>query len=131
MSQYYPSHAGYASTQPVAYGHGQPYGMSQGYAPSGGVMMQPHMVQPQMVQSVGVPVTAPVMMQPGYNGYGRPYYTWGQRFRRFFGLAPANGVRYKRDHTTWGFMGYSRRQRYTDPRTGGEVDRKGRPVYRI
>ncbi|KAF8191260.1 hypothetical protein BJ912DRAFT_1041797 [Pholiota molesta] len=124
MTAYYPSQAGYAPAQPVMYGpsqgYAQPYGMSAGYAPSG-------------VVSQGV--AAPVVMQPGYNGVGHHgqynQYSFGARIRRFFGLAPNHGVRYKSDRSTWGFMGYSRRPRYVDPRTGVEVDREGRPVYRV
>ncbi|KAF9482468.1 hypothetical protein BDN70DRAFT_991104 [Pholiota conissans] len=126
MTAYYPSQVGYAA-QPVAYGpsqgYAQPgYGMS-GYAPSGGVMV-----------SQGLPMAAPVVMQPGYNGVGHGhhnYYSFTARLRRFFGLAPNHGVRYKSDRSTWGFMGYSRRPRYVDPRTGVEVDREGRAVYRV
>jgi hypothetical protein len=70
-------------------------------------------------------------MQPHYGGHHHYHYSFGDRMRRFFGLAPRSGVRYKSDRGTWGFMGYSRRQRYVDPRTGGEVDREGRPVYRM
>ncbi|KAF9058101.1 hypothetical protein BJ165DRAFT_1425694 [Panaeolus papilionaceus] len=87
-------------------------------------------VQPQVVSSVG----APVMMQPGYSqGYvpHAHHYTLGARIRRFFGLAPPTGMQFKSDHATWGFMGYSRRQRYIDARTGTEVDKHGRPVIRV
>jgi hypothetical protein len=51
--------------------------------------------------------------------------------RLFFGLAPTPAFKYKSDKNTWGFMGYSKRRRYVDPRTGGEVDRDGRPVMRV
>ncbi|KAF8974241.1 hypothetical protein BDZ97DRAFT_1899980 [Flammula alnicola] len=147
MTAYYPSQAGYATTQPVMYGpsqgYAQPYGMSAGYAPSGGVMYVPtygsgrhhrhhHNDYMYRVPQVAAMNGAPVVMQQGYNGHHHNhYYSWGARFRRFFGLAPSQGVRYKSDRGTWGFMGYSRRQRYVDPRTGGEVDRQGRPVYRV
>lgn len=72
------------------------------------------------------------LQHSGYNGYQHPHhYSFGARVRRFFGLAPTHGIRYKSDRSSWGFMGYSRRPRYVDPRTGGEVDRDGRPVYRV
>ncbi|PPR06583.1 hypothetical protein CVT24_001764 [Panaeolus cyanescens] len=133
MSAYYPSQAGYAtSAQPMMYsasaaGYGQPayqVAPSASYVQPAGVM-----VQPQVVSSVG----APVMMQPGYSqGYPQAHhYTWGARLRRFFGLAPSTGMKFKSDRTTWGFMGYSRRQRYVDARTGAEVDKHGRPVIRV
>jgi len=74
---------------------------------------------------------------PGYNAYHQypayPYYnprSLGNRFREFLGCAPRN-VQYKTDRSSWGFMGYSHRQRYIDARTGREVDRHGRPVYRV
>jgi len=117
MTTYYPSAYNQAA-QPVVYG--QP--TYAGYGSSAGVIV------PQVVPSMG----APVVMTPshGYHPHYH-YYSCGARLRRFFGLAPSTGVRYKSDHGTWGFMGYSRRQRYIDARTGGEVDRQGRPVYRI
>ncbi|KAH9482910.1 hypothetical protein JR316_0005010 [Psilocybe cubensis] len=137
MTTYYPSQAGYATTQPmvaqpmVGYpataGYGQ-YGMAGSYAQPGGVM-----VQPQVATTMGTPMVVQPTYATGHSGYGHHYnhFSIGARLRRFFGLAPSNGVRYKSDRGTWGFMGYSRRQRYMDPRTGGEVDRHGRPVYRV
>jgi hypothetical protein len=68
------------------------------------------------------------MYQEGGGYYRVPF---GERMRRFFGLAPRGPFKYKHNKTTWGFMGYSRRQRYMDARTGAEVDIKGRPVYRV
>ncbi|KAF6762687.1 hypothetical protein DFP72DRAFT_564204 [Ephemerocybe angulata] len=89
----------------------------------------------------GVPVSQPgvVMTQPsaayGYQqpGYHNGHHRWtfGQRVRLFFGLAPTPAFKYRSEKNTWGFMGYSRRQRYVDPRTGGEVDREGRPIIRV
>ncbi|KIK06769.1 hypothetical protein K443DRAFT_674054 [Laccaria amethystina LaAM-08-1] len=78
-------------------------------------------------------VAAPVILQPSSHGghHYHHHYSFGERLRRFFGLAPRSGVRYKSDRSGWGFLGYSRRQRYTDARTGAEVDRQGRPVYRV
>ncbi|KAF9534843.1 hypothetical protein CPB83DRAFT_879138 [Crepidotus variabilis] len=133
MTSYYPSQAGYAATQPVMYantaGYGaQPYGVAGSYAPAGGVMM------PQMAVAPTVVGGAPMVMQPSYAGGYHPHrhpYSFGNRLRRFFGLAPNINVTYKSDRSTWGFMGYSRRPRYVDARTGGEVDRQGRPVYRV
>jgi len=83
---------------------------------------------------------APVVMQPSYSGGysgghhhgGHHYYlSFGERLRRFFGLAPRGPFKYRNHKGTWGFMGFSRRQRYSDARTGAEVDRKGRPIYRV
>ncbi|KAF8812374.1 hypothetical protein BYT27DRAFT_7221016 [Phlegmacium glaucopus] len=143
MTAYYPSAYSQAAP-PVVYsqgGYGQPtyagYGPSAGgmmYVPSHGRSSRRHRHHnyhsaPQIVPSMG-----PVVMAPSY-GYSHPHhynhYSMGSRFRRFFGLAPSNDVRYKSDRGTWGFMGYSRRQRYIDARTGGEVDRHGRPIYRV
>ncbi|KXN83696.1 hypothetical protein AN958_00837, partial [Leucoagaricus sp. SymC.cos] len=65
--------------------------------------------------------------------HGGSYYprSWGERVRYFFGLAPRANYRYQSDRSSWGFMGYSRRPRYYDAHTGGEVDRHGRPIYRV
>ncbi|KAF9569033.1 hypothetical protein CPC08DRAFT_757229 [Agrocybe pediades] len=157
MTTYYPSQAGYAASQPVvgypsAGGYGQ-YGVAGSYAQPGGVMYVPSYnsgfgqnysrhhyngYDYRVPQVATTAVAAPMMVQqPSYghaHGHGHgyhPHYTFGARLRRFFGLAPSNGVKYQSDRGTWGFMGYSRRPRYIDPRTGGEVDRKGRPVYRV
>ncbi|KAG2013736.1 hypothetical protein CC2G_010615 [Coprinopsis cinerea AmutBmut pab1-1] len=135
MTTYYPSQAGYAQTQPVMYAN-------SGYAPTAGYP-QPVYGQPAgvigvpQVMSTAMPVqAAPVMqMQPGMGGYYQGFnphqLTWGQRIRLFFGLAPTPSFKYRSDKNSWGFMGYSRRQRFIDPRTGGEVDRHGRPVIRV
>ncbi|KDR83817.1 hypothetical protein GALMADRAFT_675260 [Galerina marginata CBS 339.88] len=151
MTAYYPSQAGYPGTQPgVVYastaGYGQPaYGMAGSYAQPGGVMYVPsygsgyrhrrrrhHYYDDYRVPQVASMGATPMVVQPTYgHHYPHHHYSFGARLRRFFGLAPSHGVRYKSDRGTWGFMGYSRRQRYVDPRTGGEVDRQGRPVYRV
>jgi len=115
MSQVYPSNIGYAP--PQAYSTGYPV-YQQGYPAQYGQQVYTPQVQVPMGQYVPY-------------GYSHNPYSIGARVRQFFGFAPAHGVRYQRDRGTWGFMGYSRRQRYIDPRTGGEVDRQGRPVYRI
>ncbi|EAU84724.2 hypothetical protein CC1G_00243 [Coprinopsis cinerea okayama7 len=159
MTTYYPSQAGYAQTQPVMYansgyaptaGYPQPvYGQPAGvmYVPSssysypsyGGhhhrrrrsrrswrwpwqygqtpyVSSSYYSGVPQ-VMSTAMPVQAAPVMQ--------------MRIRLFFGLAPTPSFKYRSDKNSWGFMGYSRRQRFIDPRTGGEVDRHGRPVIRV
>ncbi|KAF8076310.1 hypothetical protein FPV67DRAFT_410466 [Lyophyllum atratum] len=155
---YYPAQGSqYGVQQPVVYttsshGHGyQPtqYASTSGYygqPQDGGVLVVPthgshhshhshhghRRHSPHMVAAV----PAPMMMQPsysgGYNGSGHHYHlSFGERMRRFFGLAPRGPFKYRNNKGTWGFMGYSRRQRYSDARTGAEVDRKGRPVYRV
>jgi len=83
----------------------------------------------------------PCSKQPSYSGSGhhhhqhhqhpRYHLTFGERLRRFFGLAPRGPFKYRHNRGTWGFMGYSRKPRYTDAYTGAEVDRKGRYVYRV
>ncbi|TFK43604.1 hypothetical protein BDQ12DRAFT_675256 [Crucibulum laeve] len=160
MSAYYPSQGSYSHHgQPVVYTssshHHQPAyaGGSEYYAqPAGGVVYVPthgssgshhrsrhhshshgHGI-PQVVTSMG----APVVMQPSSHG-GRHYsdgghrhhLSFGERLRRFFGLAPRSGYRYKSNRGTWGFLGYSKKPRYVDATTGGEVDRRGRPIYRV
>ncbi|KAG5641400.1 hypothetical protein DXG03_005336 [Asterophora parasitica] len=101
-----------------------------------------HSSQPTVITTGGV---APMVgmsglnqrvlsQQPGYGGaYGGQYYkvSFGERIRRFFGLAPRGPFKYRNNKGMWGFLGYSRRQRYSDARTGAEVDRQGRPIYRV
>jgi len=127
----YPSARSYAPPGQVhSYGvpmYGQPV-VANGYG-------QPEL-QPVVANGYVQPVVANGYGQPmGYNGYnGYPAYhpySLGDRFRNFFGCAPATDVRYKSDHGTWGFMGYSRRQRYIDAHTGIEVDRQGRQIFRV
>ncbi|KAJ3987220.1 hypothetical protein F5890DRAFT_843658 [Lentinula detonsa] len=58
--------------------------------------------------------------------------TFGERIRRFFGFGPKHHhYKHKSRSSSWGFLGRSRRRRYMDARTGAEVDRHGRPVYRV
>ncbi|KAE9410408.1 hypothetical protein BT96DRAFT_912599 [Gymnopus androsaceus JB14] len=58
--------------------------------------------------------------------------SFGERLRRFFGFGPKHRTyRHKSRNSSWGFLGRSRRRRYMDARTGAEVDRHGRPVYRV
>jgi len=95
------------------------------------------------VPAITVAPTAPVVVQPSHSGHSHHhrhhhrhsgnYYprSFGERVRHFFGLAPTANYRYKSDRSSWGFMGYSRRPRYVDARSGAEVDRHGRPVYRV
>ncbi|THV08631.1 hypothetical protein K435DRAFT_18213 [Dendrothele bispora CBS 962.96] len=55
-----------------------------------------------------------------------------ERIRRFFGMRPrSRHYKTKGSNSSWGFLGRSKRSRYVDARTGGEVDRKGRPIYRV
>lgn len=149
MTAYYPSQGSYSHHghhhhgQPVVYstsqGYGQPMVGSTEYYQPGGVMYAPssssrrhHRHHNDRMPQVAS-VAAPVILQPSSHGghHYHNHYSFGERLRRFFGLAPKTGVRYKSDRGSWGFLGYSRRQRYTDARTGAEVDRQGRPVYRV
>jgi len=120
---YYPSSYG----APVPVTHSMGYnGVPVGY--NGAPMGYSGMGAPVVgVPSMGYNVVPSV----GYPYAHNNYYSIGNRFRRLFGLAPAANVRYRSDRGTWGFMGYSRRQRYIDARTGGEVDRHGRPIFRV
>ncbi|KAK7470728.1 hypothetical protein VKT23_002150 [Stygiomarasmius scandens] len=55
-----------------------------------------------------------------------------ERIRRFFGMRPrSRRYKIKGNTSSWGFLGRSERKTYRDARTGGEVDRKGRPIYRV
>ncbi|KAF7332182.1 hypothetical protein MKEN_00099200 [Mycena kentingensis (nom. inval.)] len=68
-----------------------------------------------------------------HHSYGVGYHghlTFGERVRRFFGFGP-RAYRHKSSDSSWGFLGRSRRRKYVDAHTGAEVDRKGRPVYRM
>jgi len=142
MSQYYPSaHSVHPSYVPSnSYGRG--YRRRNGY---GNYYSQMPMQVPSMMQygqpmaQVPMPVYGNMIQQqpmvgqmpmayPGYYGYNP--YSITNRLRNFFGFAPKH-IRYKSSRGTWGFMGYSRRQRYIDPRTGMEVDRQGRLLYRV
>ncbi|KAF9006451.1 hypothetical protein BDQ17DRAFT_1351768 [Cyathus striatus] len=137
MPSYYPSQGSYAPQPGVVYtssshhGHGHHHHHQPTvYAPNEAYYGQPTVVAPPMVASTSVPV---VMQPSGYGGqqyYGQRLPV-GERLRRFFGLAPRSNFRYKSNRTSWGFLGYSRRPRYVDARTGGEVDRHGRPIYRV
>ncbi|KAF8231859.1 hypothetical protein L208DRAFT_1423363 [Tricholoma matsutake] len=159
MPTYYPSQGSHYShhAPPVVYtssshghsshGHGDYYpqppnpGVIYSYAPSHSSRRSSsrhrhhhhHHRQPPRVVT-----TAPVMMQPSthhssYHHGGHPYYdvSFGERVRRFFGLAPRGPFKYKSNKGSWGFLGWSRRPRYADAATGVEVDRKGRPIYRV
>ncbi|KAJ7179186.1 hypothetical protein C8R46DRAFT_1187589 [Mycena filopes] len=53
----------------------------------------------------------------------------GERIRRFFGFG--RHYRHKSSDSSWGFLGRSRRRKYVDARSGAEVDRHGRQVYRV
>jgi len=104
---------------------GVPYSVAQSMQYGVPQSMQYGVPQP-MVQQV------PMMQQQLPMGYDPYYFSIPNRVRRFFGFAPkTHHFRYKSDRGMWGFMGYSRRQRYMDPRTGWEVDRQGRPVVRV
>ncbi|KAJ7498988.1 hypothetical protein FB451DRAFT_1203807 [Mycena latifolia] len=54
----------------------------------------------------------------------------GDRIRRFFGFGHKH-YRHKSSDSSWGFLGRSRRRKYVDARSGAEVDRHGRQVYRV
>ncbi|KAJ6599132.1 hypothetical protein DFH09DRAFT_1271761 [Mycena vulgaris] len=54
----------------------------------------------------------------------------GDRIRRFFGFGRKH-YRHKSSDSSWGFLGRSRRRTYVDARSGAEVDRHGRQVYRV
>ncbi|KAJ7507730.1 hypothetical protein B0H11DRAFT_1968360 [Mycena galericulata] len=54
----------------------------------------------------------------------------GERIRRFFGFGHKR-YRHKSNNSSWGFLGRSRRPKYVDARSGAEVDRHGRQIYRV
>ncbi|KAJ7700018.1 hypothetical protein B0H17DRAFT_1048253 [Mycena rosella] len=63
-----------------------------------------------------------------HRSHHRP--TLGERIRRFFGFGHRR-VRHKSSDSSWGFLGRSRRRKYVDTRSGAEVDRHGRQIYRV
>ncbi|KAK0206477.1 hypothetical protein DFS33DRAFT_1272945 [Desarmillaria ectypa] len=64
-----------------------------------------------------------------HSSHHRP--TIGERIARFFGFGRSRYYKPKSRNSFWGFLGRSRRRRYVDARTGAEVDKKGRPIYRV
>ncbi|PFH51449.1 hypothetical protein AMATHDRAFT_3103 [Amanita thiersii Skay4041] len=90
---------------------------------------------PQIMTTIPVAQpSGPMSMAPSQHMYSGYHYrpSWVQRIRRFFGFAPTPvHYNYKSNSHSWGFLGRSPRQKYIDGYTGAEVDRHGRPVYRV
>ncbi|KAK7061662.1 hypothetical protein R3P38DRAFT_668423 [Favolaschia claudopus] len=63
------------------------------------------------------------------SGHHHGRLSWADRIRRFFGMD--RRYRHKSNTSSWGFLGRSRRRKYVDARSGAEVDRHGRQVYRV
>jgi len=89
-----------------------------------------HHHEPQIVQAGGVAMLPDRRHRHHHSSYR--HLTLGERIRRFFGFAPRHsGVKIQGSHSSWGFLGRSRRRRYVDAHTGMEVDKRGRPIYRV
>jgi len=149
MSGYYPSHAGsHRSHSRHDYGHS--HGSSHGYEHTGGGH---HLYVPSHSgshyghhersrsrsrhrdhePSHAVIATVPSSHHGGHHHHNHHHMSLGRRFKRFFGFDHAypSHVKHQGKNSSWGFLGFSRRRRYVDAYTGGEVDKRGRPVYRV
>jgi len=134
---YYPAAAShYSQHQPVVYApshqsHHVPYASTSGY------YEQPVVYGPQSGGYHPTPVI--VTTSDGHSHRRRRSHhhhhhhhslTWGERLRRFFGFGNRH-YKIKSRNSSWGFLGRSRRRRYTDAVTGREVDRHGREIYTV
>ncbi|KAJ6539278.1 hypothetical protein B0H19DRAFT_351913 [Mycena capillaripes] len=146
---YYPTQASYA--QPAVYstshrGHGH-HSSNPGYYEQGGsyggqnVVYVPthssshrsrHHHHGPTVISGGTVVTSGGRHHRHHGGRHHSHHrlSLGDRIRRFFGFGPRH-YRHKSSDSSWGFLGRSRRRKYVDARSGAEVDRHGRQVYRV
>ncbi|KAJ7095318.1 hypothetical protein B0H15DRAFT_829008 [Mycena belliarum] len=148
---YYPAQSSYV--QPHVYSEGH---RSRGYhhsAPSAAYYEQPTSYGGQNVVYVpghssshrsrhhhhGPTVVSGTVVQSGsgrhHHSHGRSHHshrrpTLGERIRRFFGFGRKH-YRHKSSDSSWGFLGRSRRRKYVDARSGAEVDRNGRQIYRV
>ncbi|KAJ7228730.1 hypothetical protein GGX14DRAFT_538838 [Mycena pura] len=150
MSYYPPQHS-YAQTPYPSTSH---HGHGHGYQPSNGYYEQPasyggqnvvyvpthssshrsrrhrHGHEPTVISGTVVTSSGGRHRHHGHHGHGHRRPTIGERIRRFFGFGSRH-YRYKSGESSWGFLGRSRRRKYVDARTGAEVDRHGRQVYRV
>ncbi|KAJ6515963.1 hypothetical protein C8R45DRAFT_225252 [Mycena sanguinolenta] len=157
MASYYPTQASYA--QPVVYSTGGH--RSHGHHSSSAYYEQPssHYGGQNVVYVPGhssshshrsrhnhnptiVPAGATVVTSSGgrhHRHHGRHHrdhghhhhrLSWADRIRRFFGMDRSR-YRHKSSDSSWGFLGRSRRRKYVDARSGAEVDRHGRQIYRV
>jgi hypothetical protein len=122
-------HDGYGGSQYLGVpgsGYGQPiYVPSSDRSRSRSRSRRRHHHEPQIIHNG-------VAMLPDRRHHSYRRLTIGERIRRFFGFAPRHpGVKIQGSHSSWGFLGRSRRRRYVDAHTGMEVDKRGRPIYRV
>ncbi|KAL4268859.1 hypothetical protein AB1N83_002028 [Pleurotus pulmonarius] len=122
------SHRSHRSRSPSRSRHGHGHSHSRRHR-------RHHSSTPQVISTGGSTVAyANAAAYPQAYPYG-PRLSFTDRLRRFFGFAPrsVDGVKYKHQgkYSSWGFLGRSKRRRYVDARTGAEVDKRGRPVYRV
>jgi len=120
---------GHLAVPGSGYGHTVLVPSSSGRSRSRSRSRRRHHYEPQIVQTGGVAML-PDRRHRHHSSYR--HLTLGERIRRFFGFAPRHpGVKIKSSHSNWGFLGRSRRRRYVDAHTGMEVDKRGRPIYRV
>ncbi|KAK0490950.1 hypothetical protein IW261DRAFT_1556115 [Armillaria novae-zelandiae] len=134
---YSPSAAYYPTTHPGTYG-----GNNVVYIPSHSSSSRHRHGTTIMPDTAGTQViTVPSSSRHGHRHHRRHHgsshhhhssrhLTIGERIARFFGFGRSR-YKIKSRNSSWGFLGRSRRRRYVDARTGAEVDKKGRPVYRV
>ncbi|KAJ7179926.1 hypothetical protein C8R43DRAFT_971209 [Mycena crocata] len=148
---YYPTQASYA--QPVysssghrshGYHHSTPHAGSAGYYEQPGsyggqnvVYVPGHSSSHRSRHHHGPTVVAgtQVVTSSGHHhhhGRHRSHHrlSLADRIRRFFGFGGRH-YRHKSSDSSWGFLGRSKRRKYVDARSGAEVDRHGRQVYRV
>ncbi|KAF9498432.1 hypothetical protein BDN71DRAFT_1503869 [Pleurotus eryngii] len=124
------SHRSHRSRSPSRSRHGHGHSHSRRHH-------RHHSSTPQVISTGGSTVAyANTAAYPQvYSGQYGPRLSFTDRLRRFFGLSPRSvgGVKYKHQgkYSSWGFLGRSKRPRYVDARTGAEVDKRGRPIYRM
>ncbi|KAJ7667953.1 hypothetical protein DFH06DRAFT_1126628 [Mycena polygramma] len=121
---YHSSSAGYYE-QPASYG-GQNVVYVPGHSSTHRSRHHGHHHQPTVV--TGTVVTSSGRHHRHHGSHRR--LTLGERIRRFFGFGPKR-YRHKSSDSSWGFLGRSHRRKYVDARSGAEVDRHGRQVYRV
>ncbi|KAJ6614312.1 hypothetical protein B0H10DRAFT_2045652 [Mycena sp. CBHHK59/15] len=148
---YYPSQGSYAQpmyssshrghgyhqspSMPYASG-GAYYGEQPSYGGQNVVYVPGHSSSHRSRHHAPQVVTGTVLTGSGRHHHGRHHHSsnrhlsFGERIRRFFGFGRKR-YHHKSSDSSWGFLGRSRRRRYVDARSGAEVDRHGRQVYRV
>ncbi|KAJ7744509.1 hypothetical protein DFH07DRAFT_25522 [Mycena maculata] len=139
---YYPSQGSYAHAQPYSTGHrshgyhqSQPYSNYEQPGSYGGqnvVYVPGHSSSHRSRHNPTVITSTQTTSGRHHGRHHRSHrrLTLGERIRRFFGFGRKH-YRHKSSDSSWGFLGRSRRRKYVDARSGAEVDRHGRQVYRV